>query len=397
MAKYKFGKDTIEFDSDDDAIRYAEDMGFTPIASEMRQRAKTEFARDMLEQKRQEAESIRETIPGKIASSVFPRMVRSEIESRIAGDQDSRSAFEDKSYSAIKDAMSFPGRVLASGVRTVGDIADVYMNSPKETTPQQYDSLVGNLNAPRRFAEGIGKIENQNLFEQIVTDPLLPPLLAAGGIGALGGSKAAGFGARVALGASIPLADRAIELAKQGETPSGWDYGMAAAQGIVPELLKGVGTAMVRKLYKSPRSDMEAVELLKKHLADNGLGPDELVESQLDLFAAQERAAANPISKQLEDVLPDKLSVAADVLGGGGLATGYGALQKLPRAAKLVYGFPKTRDALELGARLLQSEKVNTPLVRAAVRALDSLRHNPNDASANATLQEYIKLKNEQK
>lgn len=67
MPQYKFGNDTLKFDSDDDAIAYAEHIGaseFTPISSEspseMRERAKKEYASDVLQQDSLNAIEIKE-------------------------------------------------------------------------------------------------------------------------------------------------------------------------------------------------------------------------------------------------------------------------------------------------------------------------------------------------
>jgi hypothetical protein len=83
MAKFKLTDGRI-IDVDEDEIRDLVIAGAgeetdSESPSEMRARAKSEFAADWLAQKKLEAESIRDTPIGKAASAFFPRSVENEI------------------------------------------------------------------------------------------------------------------------------------------------------------------------------------------------------------------------------------------------------------------------------------------------------------------------------
>lgn len=183
--------------------------------TEMRARAKAEFASDWLKQKQEEAESIRETTVGKVVSALFPRSVENEIDQRQIGRQDSEVPY--LAYDALKDITSLPGRILYSG----------------------YDKEVKSKSPFGKITESMSNLDGW-FGKKLVTDPLAIPALASGlaipsGITNL--ANAAAIGSRIALGAAIPSADITIEKSKIGEQPSSFDYLVAAASGIIPELL----------------------------------------------------------------------------------------------------------------------------------------------------------------
>lgn len=184
--------------------------------TEIRQRAKTEFARDMLEQKRQEAASLKEANP--IASALFPRTVQEESVRRQDPNSSVFSNFGNILYGSLKDAASLPGRLAAEGFGLATDFAH---QASYGTEMPSFSEIGRNL----------GDIDS-NIGKKIVGDPLMIPALASG--------LAPYATARIALGGGIPLADTFIEKNKIGETPSKTDYALALLAGIVPEAIKKV-------------------------------------------------------------------------------------------------------------------------------------------------------------
>jgi len=393
MAKYKFGNEILDFDSDDDAISYAEDMGiseFTPItesSADMRARAKSEFAADWLAQKKAEAESIKETVPGKIASALFPRSVENEILQRHTGRPDSETPY--LAYDALKDMTSLPGRGLAAAIETAGDVAGTYWGSKDYATPEMLDTeIIPELNPIGMLGERMANLNDGNLGKRIITDPLLPVFAGLGSVPFRTiASVPARVSARIASNASVPLADVAITKSRIGESPSLSDVGWSLAQGVLPEAI-GKASKYVRSI---PRSQSESIKILEEALENGGLTSKEMFD-----FSRALEAAKNPkldIGGAAKETLP--WAIADLAFGTGGAVTGVVGVTKLAdRAAKKVLQVPSIRDYIDDATRYLSTDGVSSALSRAALRAIETLRFNQSDESAKRTLEEYLRSKN---
>jgi len=196
--------------------------------TEMRARAKAEFASDWLAQKKAEAESIRETPMGKVASALFPKSVENEIQRRSYGNSPPEIPVSTQ-FDALKDMTSMPGRVLSQLV--AGDRENLQAFS------EEYPILT----------------KTAGVVRGIVEDPLLPLFMGIG-------SAPIPIGAKMAAGSVLPFTDITLEKGKVGETPTLTDAGISLLQGVLPEAI-GLGVA---KYGARALRAAENIEPLKK-------------------------------------------------------------------------------------------------------------------------------------
>lgn len=121
MKKYVFGKDTLTFDSDEDAISYAEEMGvneFKPISDTI-QKPTPKVSPKVTPQVLPE-ESFEEVLYRKVPGSkeslemILPRTYSDEFQDR---------SVTSNLFNLGKDILSFPGRIVSTGAQVAGDIA----------------------------------------------------------------------------------------------------------------------------------------------------------------------------------------------------------------------------------------------------------------------------------
>lgn len=396
-------------------------------ADQMREQGKIQFAQDMEAQRKAEYESRFESPTGNIVKNLFPYS----------------NPYDQNKYERVinagKDIFSLPTRL---GKEILGAGAEVQAAKLFSKDPRETESTIAESGS--RFWDNVGKIDNQGIIESVVTDPLLIPSYATGTALANVGIKAAPYVGPIIRGTAQGALNTVSEAVRPGE------YGVLTgikdfAVGAVPDLIfPTIGSALknLKTKYLATEANKELEKKVGQAYADKFADippgtPDDEIEAALkyaernkpieDIIGNEETIAslesALERSKQkLADLYPDKKSnwiaptvggfIGHSVLGipGGVVGAGLGyvgpkitpLIKKGSREAGLIVGqgayeaekrLPKINDEyLKTTARMILQNVTDGNISRAdanaKIRALESLKYNPNDSAAIRILQQ---------
>lgn len=191
MSKFKLTNGRI-IDVDEDEIRNLVIAGMgeeiddisqeekSILANEMRNRAKQEFQQDQAAQKRSEYESKFESPLGKVVKNLFPYSTPYD-----------QTPLE-QSINIAKDGLSLPARL---GKEMFGQTAEVLGTKLYSTDPKEESRLLSEIGD--NFMDNVGNIKSQGIMSDIITDPMLPAMVAVNmipGAGLLAGLGRFGAG-----------------------------------------------------------------------------------------------------------------------------------------------------------------------------------------------------------
>lgn len=376
--------------------------------SEMRERAKKEYASDVLQQKLQEAASIKENNP--VIAAILPRYVEKKQEQSLK-QENSPSDYITHPWAALRDVASLTGRLVTEGIGAIGDLAGGY--------PDQAGALdrIGNIGKDATMPE------YYNLAKGITTDPLLPAYLATGLIGgpvgaALKPEIIKGLG-RAAAAFSIPMVDKLlareeikpIDVLSSGLgalIPAGPDF-MAIRSGV-----KGAKQAAIDKeisRFAEGLKKSEATQAIKQQEKfDMALNdePVEIVKYPSVDFKKNKLKELEEAKAKLTNDQPLSVDIVDATITTGatsllGPAAGIAApfvrreIQKMPikvtadMLARQGKGIDWGRTITQSLADQLQSNKISRQDANAVLRALDTLRFNPSDSAATKIRDDYMK------
>ena len=286
MKKYVFGQDTLTFDSDEDAIAYAEETGaneFKPL--------------DSIPQVSNVPQKVEQKTPG-FLEATFPRSYTEPDSSSIPR----------KAYEGLKDVASIPGRALYSGLvaglNTIGGEKDIGQKaisdfSMAEGDPTQgflpnlaKDLLTNPLNLVpgvgtigKYLGKGVGKIAPQvaerglQIVSRLPSGPVSQAIshgVSEGGLnvglGKLEGSEnVAGDFATGMIGGAIPGAYRGMKSETKRQLGEDiFENVKREYPEIVPKDPKKLISTQRSKLY-GPGNKFDEAQRLNDYLVSNGM------------------------------------------------------------------------------------------------------------------------------
>lgn len=361
---------------------------------EMRDRAKKEYASDVLQQKLTEAASIKENNP--ILSKLFPYLTEQVQRETIKSNTDQFDALK-RNWAGIKDISSSVGR----------GISELLAGGPREeieAVREEHPVWSGIYDVSRGIAE----------------DPLLPGYAAIGMIGGPIGASgkwelAKGLG-RVSLAGGLPLIDKQL----QDEKITGSDAIVSGLAAVIPEILaypaikSGIKQAQIglidedltkwySSLTKSKESQTKAQKLadIAADLETEGSETIKLPSvtfKQNKIREIENKKAALQAAKEAGVNIPDVLLTAGttSVLGPfAGTASPWvkRAIQKgFVGAADLSNPMDiLTRVVIQSVGDRVRKGQMSQQDANAVLRAQEALKFNQSDSKASKIIEDYKK------
>lgn len=362
--------------------------------SEMRERAKKEYASDVLQQKLQEAASIKENNP--LLSKLFPHLTEQVQRETIKPNTDQFDALK-RNWAGIKDISSSVGR----------GISERMAGGPKEE-----------IDAVREEHPVWSAL--YDISRDIAEDPLLPGYAAIGALGGPIGASgikeiAKGLG-RVTLATALPLIDKPL----QDEKNTGVDWIVSGLGAVIPEALSyplirsGIKQAQIGLLgddlakFQAGLERSRAIQAQKQKeadaLADLTTEGSETIRlpsvtyKQNKIQELEKKIADLETQKKTGVNLPDVFLTAGTTSVAGpfaGVAAPY-AGRVVKRVAS---GLADMKKPLNVAMRTeiqgvsdkVKKGQMSQQDANAVIRAAEALRFNPSDADAAKIISDYKK------